>query len=139
MSFECTQCGNCCTGPTGFVWFTPDEAQKMADYLDIALDEFHEKYSRKLFNRRTLTEIKIARGKYDCVFLTRDADTGKTGCSIYPVRPAQCRTWPFWESNLESPETWEQAAATCPGMRRDTNFVPIEEIRIRLGQNPDGL
>ena len=139
MSFECTQCGNCCTGPTGFVWFTPEEAEKIAAHLEMSVDEFHKRYSRKLLGRRTLTEIKIARGQYDCVFLTRDAETGKTGCSIYPVRPTQCRTWPFWESNLESPEAWEHAARNCPGMRRSGNFVPIEEIRIRLGQNPEGL
>lgn len=139
LEFECTQCGNCCTGPPGFVWFTDEEATAMADYLDISVDEFHQKYTKKILGRRSLNEVKIKRGMYDCVFLTRDEATGKTGCSIYPVRPTQCRTWPFWESNLTSRKAWDEAATTCPGMRRGGQFVPIEQIRIRLKSNPDGL
>lgn len=139
MSFSCTQCGNCCTGPTGYVWFNQQEAEAMAAYLEISVDEFHDEYTRRLMGRRSLSEVKIKRGMYDCVFLTRDAETGKTGCSIYPVRPTQCRTWPFWESNLTSKRAWNQAAKTCPGMQQGGQFVPIEEIRIRLAENPDGL
>ena len=38
------------------------------------------------------------------------------GCTIYPVRPRQCRTFPFWPENLESPEAWEEATETCHGV-----------------------
>ena len=37
---------------------------------------------------------------YDCVFLKEDPERGRKTCSIYPVRPLQCRTWPFWPENL---------------------------------------
>ena len=37
LRFECTQCGNCCTGPPGMVWFTPEEGRRMAEGL--GLDE----------------------------------------------------------------------------------------------------
>lgn len=139
MEFQCTQCGNCCTGPTGFVWFNQQEAEAIAEYLGISVETFEEKYTKQIMGRRSLDEVKIKRGVYDCVFLSRDSATGKTGCSIYPVRPTQCRTWPFWESNLTSQRAWLQASKTCPGMQQGGTFVPIEEIRIRLKSNPEGL
>jgi hypothetical protein len=39
-------------------------------------------------------------------------------CAIYPVRPKQCATWPFWEENLQR-ATWEGEVKTdCPGIGR---------------------
>ena len=54
-------------------------------------------------------------------------------CSIYLVRPLQCRTWPFWSSNLTSAEAWNRAAKTCPGMNRGKRceFATIEDIRTK--------
>ena len=31
-------------------------------------------------------------------------------CSIYDVRPIQCRTYPFWPSILKNKQTWEEEA-----------------------------
>ena len=42
---------------------------------------------------------------------------GSRDCSVYDVRPKQCATYPFWPSVLESPEGFERARATCPGIR----------------------
>ena len=28
LRFGCTQCGNCCTGPEGAVWFTEEEGRQ---------------------------------------------------------------------------------------------------------------
>ena len=47
---------------------------------------------------------------YDCIFLT------KNGCSIYEGRPSQCRTYPFWESIVESRANWESEGKSCPGI-----------------------
>lgn len=141
LSFSCTQCGNCCTGPAGFVWFSEEEALAMAQFLDMDIADFRARYARKAMGKWTLGEVR--RGKdHDCVFLTEFPD-GKRTCSIYPVRPMQCRTWPFWPSNLTSREAWEDSARTCPGMRdpdaRGDNFVPIDQIRITLDKNPHHL
>ena len=46
----------------------------------------------------------------DCIFLKE----GK--CSIYDVRPRQCRTYPFWPQNLRSPEAWARACRACEGI-----------------------
>ena len=47
---------------------------------------------------------------------------------VYPVRPAQCRTWPFWNSNLESEETWKEVVSVCPGSGCG-NLVPLVQIQ----------
>ncbi len=137
LTFECTQCGNCCSGPSGYVWFNDEEAERMAAYLGLSDAEFRRRFARRMWGRWTLDEIKRDRGQYDCVFLRRDSE-GKALCSIYSVRPTQCRTWPFWPENIESPESWEHAARTtpCPGMQRsDGNFVPVERIRIQASRS----
>ena len=141
ISFSCTQCGNCCTGPSGFVWFDEEEAQAMADHLGMDVRSFHQRYARRAMGRWTLEEEKNGKN-YDCVFL-KETEEGQRTCSIYPVRPTQCRTWPFWTSNMRNRRGWEMSAQTCPGMRepeaRGENFVPIEQIRVIMAGNPDHL
>ncbi len=128
LSFECTQCGNCCTGAPGYVWFTPAEGQAMANYLKLEETEFYRLHAHRVSGKWTLNEQKNAKGQYDCVFLKRD-DVGKAGCGLYSERPMQCRTWPFWPENLTRPESWERAGKDCPGLNKG-NLYPIEDIRI---------
>lgn len=126
LSFECTQCGNCCSGDPGYVWATKDEVRRISEFLgrtDGWLDKTH---LRRVGLRYSLTE----RADGDCVFLKRE--NGKAMCSIYPVRPLQCRTWPFWNDLLASKQSWgEVASSKCPGMNtgRAYNYVQIEGIR----------
>jgi Fe-S-cluster containining protein len=133
LRFTCTQCGNCCTGPPGYVWFDDDEAAAIAVHLGVSEVEFRQRYAHKAFNKWTLNEVRSDAGEYDCVFLTRTGD-GKRGCSIYPVRPLQCRTWPFWPENLRNERAWVRAAQGCPGMAAGLNgqgdFHPAQQIRI---------
>lgn len=141
LSFSCTQCGNCCTGPSGYVWFDEAEGMAMAQYLGLDITDFYQRYVQKALGRFTLGEVRNGRN-YDCVFL-KETDEGKRVCSVYPVRPTQCRTWPFWPSNTKSRRAWEASAKTCPGMRepdaRGEHFVPIEKIRVIMADNPDHL
>ena len=111
LQFECTQCGNCCTGSPGYVWVTIVDIERIAAHLKMEFEDFTRKYVRRVGQRFSLIE----KADYDCVFLTREG--GKAGCSIYQVRPVQCRTWPFWNDNLRSPKAWKNASAHCPGMR----------------------
>lgn len=128
LRFECTQCGNCCTGPPGAVWFTEKEGRAMAKKLNISVDVFYRKYARKIGSKWSLTERVVA-GKYDCALLNRASHI--SSCSVYEARPAQCRTWPFWKENLDSEDAWKQAKkmTPCPGMGTGP-LIPIESIRI---------
>jgi Fe-S-cluster containining protein len=122
LRFTCTQCGKCCTGAPGFVWVTDDEVAALAKFVGDSEHEFRAVYTRKARGRRTLKE----RANGDCVFY----DQAK-GCTVYPARPAQCRTWPFWASNLDSPESWERTEGDCPGSGQG-ELIPVEEIVRRM-------
>ncbi|HTV47391.1 MAG TPA: YkgJ family cysteine cluster protein [Phycisphaerae bacterium] len=114
LRFRCTQCGNCCGGSPGYVWVTPENMRQIADYLKLDFEDFTHRHVRHFKQGYSLIE----KPNYDCIFLERTG--GKATCRIYPVRPAQCRTWPFWKQNLKSETSWTRAAQTCPGIRDAT-------------------
>jgi uncharacterized protein len=131
LRFECTQCGNCCTGPPGAVWFTEPEGRAMAKDRGMTEKQFYKLYARRIGRRWSLKE-NVTRHGHDCVFLDRSSIPGKAICGIYKSRPMQCRTWPFWPENLTSEQTWNAVKRNtpCPGMDRG-KLVPIEQIRIQ--------
>ena len=131
LSFSCTQCGNCCTGAPGYVWISSEEISRLAKHLKLSTDEVLEKYCRKHGQRISLQERRTAEGNYDCIFLKEDSLTKKRMCTVYPVRPLQCRTWPFWDGNLASQENWNRASKRCPGMDRGKKYslAQIEALR----------
>jgi Fe-S-cluster containining protein len=108
LRFQCTGCGDCCTGAPGFVWVTNDEIAALAAELGMDVGAFERRYVRTVGVRKSLRERKKT---YDCVFL--DAQTRK--CTVYNARPKQCRTWPFWDSNIRTPEAWAHTCEVCPG------------------------
>jgi Fe-S-cluster containining protein len=122
LRFQCTRCGNCCTGPPGYVWVTPEEIAAIAEHRGESLDQIQALFTRLVGRRRSLKE----KANGDCVFYSR-----QEGCTIYPVRPRQCRTWPFWESNVATPESWQRTRRVCPGSGQG-ELIPAEEITRRL-------
>ena len=128
LKFTCTQCGNCCTGGPGYVWISMEEVGRLAEFLKLTTGEVLSKYCRKLGQRISVKERRMPNGNYDCVFLKEIAGTNRRGCAVYPVRPLQCRTWPFWDSNLASPKNWETASRKCPGMDRGSRKFARDQI-----------
>lgn len=126
LHFTCTQCGKCCTGAPGYVWVNEEEITAIAKFRGEVRREFVAMYTRKARGEVTLRE----KPNGDCVMF--DAERG---CTIYPVRPRQCRTWPFWESNLETEEAWERTVSVCPGSG-EGEHVPVEEILKRMNEIP---
>lgn len=58
-----------------------------------------------------MRRIRKPRGKAkQCPFL----DAG--GCGIHPVKPVQCRVFPFWPELVESRREWTRTAKWCPGI-----------------------
>lgn len=123
LRFECSQCGDCCSGSPGFVWVNKEEMRSIANQLGIDdLDEFEEHYTKQKGIRRSLKEFPNG----DCVFL----DDTTRGCQIYESRPRQCRTWPFWSSNLKDEQAWKATCQECPGSGKG-KLYSLDEIEER--------
>jgi Fe-S-cluster containining protein len=122
LAFRCTQCGNCCTGTPGYVWVDESEIAAIANYLDKPIGEIRLMHTRPVRGLVSLSEF----GNGDCTFF--DPQTRR--CRIYPARPRQCRTWPFWRSNIATPEDWERTRKTCPGAGCG-DLVTLEQIEYR--------
>lgn len=135
LRFACTLCGNCCTGPEGYVLFSPDEAAALASHLGLSLDEFTARYTKSTVLGPSLSEVQTPNG-FDCVFLDRTSIPGKAVCGVYRHRPAQCRSWPFWPRLLKSRDDWDRASRSCPGINKG-NLIPPEEIRVHRARTPD--
>jgi Fe-S-cluster containining protein len=122
LRFRCTQCGHCCTGAPGFVWVTAEEIQQIATLRNEPRHEVEQLYVRPVGKRQSLRE----KANGDCIFYDR-----AEGCTIYPARPAQCRTWPFWESNVSTPEAWQETCEVCPGSGQG-ELISAEAITQRI-------
>ncbi len=108
-SSKCFSCeGNCCVGESGYIWCNPKEIDDMAGFFDLSRQDFIDKNIRKVGYKSSLKEIKISKS-YNCIFF----DLDKKACKIYPVRPQQCRTFPFWEHFKNNIKEVEKE---CPGI-----------------------
>ena len=106
----CEECGGkCCTGESGYIWVNPMEMQKIANFLGISVEEFKAFYLRKVDYKFSLKEKEIAKNNYACVFF----DTNTNRCTIYDVRPHQCRTFPFWDFFKNNVKKVKEE---CPGI-----------------------
>ena len=122
LQFECSQCGDCCTGEPGYVWVEEHEIIKLAQHLAMDVDAFERKFVRQVGPRKSLVEYPDG----DCIFL----DPENRGCSVYEARPIQCRTWPFWDSNLSSRKAWKETCEVCPGSGTGRVYT-FKEIEVR--------
>jgi Fe-S-cluster containining protein len=95
----------------------------MAAFLKIPTAQFTRQYCRKTDG---VFHLKDGDGP-ECIFLK-----GKR-CSVYAVRPMQCRTWPFWPEVM-SAKTWaKDVQAYCPGVGKG-RLIRAEEIDAALAQ-----
>ena len=110
LKFDCTGCGDCCTGDPGYVWVIAGRNRGPGRRSrGFRSSSFEKQYVRRVGVCKSLIE----RANGDCIFF--DADTRR--CRVYELRPRQCRTWPFWPANLASPAAWQQTADRCPRLQ----------------------
>jgi Fe-S-cluster containining protein len=109
LRFECTQCGQCCKnhGQYTFVNLSERDLERIPKFLGLSRRDFLDRFC-------TVTPGYFPSLKFDelaCPFLDE-----KNRCRIYPVRPKQCETWPFWTENLV-PAVWSgEVKDCCPGI-----------------------
>ena len=107
LRFQCTGCGQCCTGSPGYVFLSSMDLHRLAKRFKLSPEAFSKKYTRFVEESYALLDHP---NSFDCVFL-KDKK-----CSVYEDRPIQCRTFPWWLHHLQNKEQWEETAQRCEGV-----------------------
>lgn len=118
IRFECQPgCTNCCT-QKGFVYVTEGDLGRIAAFLKMTAAAFEKRF---VYRTRHLLRLRMPRHS-QCHFLREG------GCSIHPVKPTQCRIFPFWPEMTGDKREWRKAAKWCPGIGKGP-LVQIETAR----------
>jgi len=92
----------------GEVFLTEEDLIRIAAYLSTDLAEFEQKYVH-----RTARSLRLRKpSDRQCLFHQDQR------CSIHPVKPVQCRVFPFWPEIIETEGSWDETALRCPGMNK---------------------
>jgi Fe-S-cluster containining protein len=127
IRFECRRCGVCCSGDPGVIRISRREMHLLADFLKISIPDLTRMHLRPIATGFSIAEETDGSCRfYDQV------------CRIYPVRPLQCRTYPFWFSQMRSLQQWEKARCQCPGIGNGL-LHSRERILDMLSQSMDHL
>jgi Fe-S-cluster containining protein len=109
LRFECTRCGQCCRvrGQYAHVYLSPSEERALADILGLSLGSFRRRCTfvdEDGWRQLTFTDDR-------CVFLDDESR-----CTVYPARPMQCATFPFWRELVRDGEWTRRAHRLCEGI-----------------------
>ncbi|TAM45798.1 MAG: YkgJ family cysteine cluster protein [Gammaproteobacteria bacterium] len=134
LRFECTGCGGCCVGRPNskleyYVAVTPAERERIRKFLGVSPAWFRRRYLQRFDDGQHSLRWNGDR----CVFLD-----GEKRCRIYPVRPTQCVTYPFWPEIVESRFGWRAEARHCEGINRGA-AVPLVHVRRQLARQRRAL
>lgn len=124
--FRCTECGACCSGAPGKVRVSPEEIRTISEFRKIPESTFRTSEIREVHGELLLRE----RANGDCIFFENNR------CMIHPVKPRQCRTYPFWFRNVRSDAAWAKTCRECPGIGEGEWFSPeriVETVQAELG------
>lgn len=105
IRFACIKCGACCVGDPGTIYVSPSEIETMAAGLGQSVEAFTGQYLYPYKDSHSIKEDERGR----CLFF-------ENGCTVYNIRPLQCRTFPFWFCNMRSQRTWRHIQSQCPGI-----------------------
>lgn len=127
ISFACTSCGKCCKSYNNQikVYLNTIETIQISDHIGADIDEFQKKYIDIHYDQHQneLISLKSNENKTNCIFLKQNQ------CSIYEVRPTQCRTYPYWPQHMLGKNTWlKEASSTCEGMSTIDNHNALHKV-----------
>ncbi|MHA1791488.1 MAG: YkgJ family cysteine cluster protein [Promethearchaeota archaeon] len=113
--------GHCCKGE-GSIYIFPEDITRFLDFFNLDLKTFMEKHVKIetgpciILDTSNFVPFLTLKEKEDgsCKFL------GKNGlCEVYPARPFQCRSYPFWDLNVKTEKRWNDLMETCPGASKN--------------------
>ena len=125
FSFQTKACNSCpakcCTGASGNIIVNEQEIANISQKLQIDESIFRKDFLRVTEDGAlSLREYKLGKNNYACALLEHD----NKKCSIYDVRPTQCRTFPFWSEYVGNTELAQlyrkELTDECIGVQLDT-------------------
>ncbi|MDR2575783.1 MAG: YkgJ family cysteine cluster protein [Treponema sp.] len=121
LKFFCTRCSSCCRHESGFVYLSENDLSRLANKFGMDYTAFVETWCRWIPFTQGRERLSLKeKSNFDCIFWNGSAgDTaseGGAGCTVYHVRPLQCRSFPFWDFIVCSQQAWEAAGKDCPGI-----------------------
>lgn len=128
--WSCTACGKCCRGP-GVVYFTAEDLKNIRAALKLSGAKW-DRLQKRLIQKRK-NGLFLHHTARACALLGKD---GK--CTVYEVRPLQCRTFPFWTSSFESRESYEWLKDFCTGVKKgDGEEFSLRKIVVETNRTED--
>jgi len=88
------------------------ESRLAASFLELDYPKFVKEY----VHRQEGQTLYLKNRGDSCIFLVDER------CRIYPQRPLQCRTFPFWPEVLKSKDRWTYLTTQCPGIDQGPLF-----------------
>jgi len=119
LRFACQRCGVCCTGAPGTIYVSREEVDAISRFLGRTAAEAVETF---LYPYKSSFSIR-EKENGDCFFF-------EAGCAIYPVRPFQCQSFPFWFENVRSRAHWQALSRQCPGIGQGRLFSREEIMEL---------
>ena len=118
LRFSCQQCGRCCRDDGAYteVYITREDIQVMAAHQDLFPHQFRRRHVT------SSDKFLVLRSKAGTCCMLKAGQ-----CRIYPVRPKQCRTWPFWPENLSRRAWYGVVRKRCPGVGQGQRYT-VEDI-----------
>lgn len=130
LRFECTGCASCCRshGEYVYVYLTEADIDAISSFLEMSREEFLAELCEE-----EAGWFYLSTERAECPLLE------SSRCSVYPVRPIQCATWPFWSENLDRGRWNRCSREICPGMDRGELYLPedIEKIARKRDDWPE--
>jgi Fe-S-cluster containining protein len=90
----------------GYVYLTEDDLVRAAEFVNMTPAAFEAKYDIRYRHLLRFRKPRVGQ----CHFLRNG------GCGIHPVKPAQCRLYPFWPELVENRVIWNREKHECPGI-----------------------
>jgi len=104
----CDICDKCCVN-RGDIKITPVNILEISRFMQLSLHEFVEIYTEKIDGQPLELAIKAKGDRKRCIM--NDGVTSR--CTIHPVRPMQCATFPLIPVDLKKDLFYKQDTCVC--------------------------
>ena len=123
INFKCERCGKCCKH-RGDLGLTPMDVFQISKYLNISCEEMVRRYTRLSHRHGNFPQLVIQGvGKQStCIFYDR-----RSGCKIYPARPAQCYLFPLEPLTPSTSPNPKFGIRECYSKAKTDDKMPVQE------------